>query len=244
MNEENLKDMWKSAGKAMDSTKYESETIERFLTSRSNSVAGKIAKMLQLDIALKLLVALALIIDAVLYFNVQKMVLMICGAGLVLMLPLVLYELHVLRRFSEISDYAQNTKEKLSAMLTFLRSRFFTALLSISATYIFVFISGALLYFYSVYGKVRAMDGMDIIVFSVFIIIGIAMNFFVNQGQVKYHIKHLEMCLSDLNDHILKAVTSNIELQQKQDRTTKILLVLVIAFGFTILAIMLKKFGI
>ncbi|HKI88691.1 MAG TPA: hypothetical protein VKA38_06665, partial [Draconibacterium sp.] len=235
---------WKSAGKTTETPGYESETIERFLTSRSNSVTSKVAKMLQLDVALKLLVALVLIIDAVIYFNIQKMVLVTCAAGLVLIIPLVLFEFRVLKRFSEISDYAQTTREKLSAMLTFLRSRFFTALLSISATYIFVFISGSLLYFYSVYGKVRAMDGMDVFVFSVFIIIGIAMNFFVNQGQVKYNIKHLEMCLSDLNEQILEAVTSNIELQQKQDRITKILLMLVIVFGFVIFAVVLKKFGI
>jgi len=244
MNQKNLKDMWKSAEKAMDSPNYESNSIERFLTSRSNAVAGKVVKMLQFDIALKILVALAFITDAVLYFNVQKTVFAVCIAGLALLVPLVIFERNVLRRFTRISDYAQNTREKLSGMLTFLRSRFFSALLSISASYIFIFISGSLLYFYSTYGHVRTLDGMDVFVFSVFITIGIVMNFFVNHGQVSYYIKHLEMCLSDLNNHILETVTDNIELQQKQDRTTKLLLALVIIFGFLLFIIVLNKFGI
>jgi hypothetical protein len=47
-----------------------------------------------------------------------------------------------------------------------------------------------------------------------------------------------------MNDSILSIVTSNIETQQKQDRTTKLLLALVLVFGFVILVAVLKKFGI
>ena len=69
------------------------------------------------------------------------------------------------------------------------------------------------------------------------------MNFTIYYAQVKYQIKHIEACLSDLNDNILAVVTSNIETQQKQDRTTKVLLYAVLIFGFIVLIAVLKKLG-
>jgi hypothetical protein len=242
MSDEILKNMWNKTENVLGASNYESNTIERFTAGRSDSVAQKIRTMLHFDIALKALVSLMLALDVTLYFN-TNLVLIIGITGIVILISLILYQFKVLQRFSKIADYGQSTKEKLSGMLTFLQSRFFTALLSIASTYIFVFISGSLLYFYAVYGQVRALDGIDIIVFSIFIIIGIVMNFFVNFGQVRYHIKHIELCLSDLNDNVLAIVTQNIETQQKQDRTTKFLLGLVLVFGFVLLIAILKKFG-
>ena len=242
MSDEILKNMWNKTENVIGTSNYESNKIERFTASRSDSVAQKIKTMLQFDVALKTIVGLMLAVDALLYVN-TSMVLIICIIGIVILISLILFQFKVLKRFSGIADYGQSTKDKLSEMLTFLRSRFFTALLSIASSYIFVFISGSLLYFYAVYGQVRALDGIDIIVFSVFIIIGIVLNFFVNFGQVKFQIKHLESCLSDLNDNVLFIVTQNIETQQKQDRTMKYLLGLVLVFGFVLLIAILKKIG-
>ncbi len=243
MYEEKLKEMWKNAGNYAGVPGYESETIERFLNSRSNSVAGKISKMLQFDVALKLLVVLVLVVNAVLFVKIQLNVFYVCVAGIVLVAPLIWYEFIVLKRFSKVSDYAQNTREKLSGILTFLRSRFFTAVLSVASTYLFFFIAGSLVYFYAVYGKVRPLDNMDVFVFVVFCIIGIVVNFAANYGQVKYNIKHLETCLSEMNDNVFASVSQHIENQQKQDRTNKLLLGLVLVFGFVLLVFILKKIG-
>jgi hypothetical protein len=244
MNEDKLKNMWKGAENRLGAPGYESETIEKFLSSRSGSVAVKIARLLQFDIALKLLTVVALIVNAVLYFNVQTEVFYTCISGIILLVSLVWYELTVLKRFHSVSDYSKSTKEKLSAMLTFLQSRFFSVLLSVSSTYLFFFIAGSLIYFYSAYGQVRPLDNTDVFVFTILCFIGIVINFSANWGQVNYFKKHLKVCLSDMNDSILSIVTSNIETQQKQDRTTKLLLALVLVFGFVILVAVLKKFGI
>jgi hypothetical protein len=50
--------------------------------------------------------------------------------------------------------------------------------------------------------------------------------------------------LSDLNDNVLFIVSQNIEAQQKQDRTTKLLLGIVLIIGFVLLIAILKKIGI
>ena len=234
MNDKNLKDMWKNSENFMGTSSYESSTIERFLSGRSNSIAQGIRKMIFLDIALKLLVVIVLGIDIFLYMGTLN-VLTICSLGIGLLAILIWYLFKMLNRFSEIADYGQSTKDKLSSMLTYLKNRFYSTLLAISSTYLFIFISGTLVYFYAVYGKVRPMDGQDIIVFLIFIIAGITFNFLVNRAQVKYQIKHLEVCLSDLNNNVLATVSDNLSTQQKQDRVIKFLLALVLLAGFILL---------
>ncbi len=238
-----LKDMWNNAENLIGSSAYECSTIEKFMSGRSNSIADKIRKTLQLDIVLKILFTVIFIIDAVLYSAVQPKVSFICLAVIAIILPLTLFNFRVLRRFNQISDYGQDTKEKLAKILTFLRRDFFVTILSISSTYLFLFVSGLLMYFFVTYGELRTLDNMDVFVFSFLAFIGLSINYVSNTSQVKYHIKHIEACLLDLNDNVLAVITNNIETQQKHDKTMKLLLGLVLVFGFVILVAILKKIG-
>lgn len=243
MNDKKLKDMWNKAENFHGASGYEKEKIERFITGRSGSVADKIRKMLQFDIAIKSLVALVLVIDFSIYFAIQFNVVLTCVAALAVLSGLIYFEFRMLARFNREADLGNNTKENLSSVLTFLKTRFFSSLLAISSTYIFVFLAGSLVYFYAEYGKLRPLDGTDIMVFLVFIIIGVVLNFTVNFGQVKFHVRHLESCLADFNGGTLEVVSSNIEQQRKKDRAIKLLLALAIVFGFVGLIAVLKNFG-
>jgi len=239
-NDKNLKAMWNKAENGIGASSYESSTIERFLSGRSNSIAQGVQKMIFMDIALKTLVIIVLGIDIFLYLGTINIT-TICILSILLLAVLIWYQFKMLNRFSGIADYGQTTREKLGSMLTYLRSRFYSTLLAISSTYLFIFISGTLVYFFAAYGKVRPLDGQDIIVFTVFIIAGITFNFFVNKAQIKYQIKHLELCLSDLNDNALAIVSNNISSQQKQDRTNKVLLFFVLIIGFVLLIAIFKN---
>ncbi len=237
MNEDKLKDMWKSSESTLETPGYQSSRIKNFISGRSDSVAEKVRKMLQFDIGLKTFVAFVFAVNAVIYVNTQP-VFLLCLTGIALLVPLILFELNIKKQFATVSDSGQNTTERLSAILVFLRSQFLTALLAIASTYIFVFISGTLVYFYLIYGKVRPLDTQDIFVFSVLIIIGIVINFVQNKSQVKYGIKHLELCLTDLSESTLAIVSENIETQRKQDRTTKFLIAMVLVFAFVLLVLL------
>ena len=234
--------MWNKAEDVHPGSDYESTAIEQFISSRSGSVTEKVKKMLQLDIGLKLLVAFVFVIDILIYLHTQTVVL-ICLTGILLIVPLVLFEFSVIKRFTMVSDSSQNTKEKLSGVLTFLRSRFFTALLSIASTYIFIFISGILLYFHTVYGFVRPLNNQDIFVFSVLIMAGIVFKFLINNSQVKFYIKHLELCLTDMNETIFAIVSDKIEVERKKDHTTKMLVGMVLIFAFILLIVVSKNIG-
>ncbi|MDX1284296.1 MAG: hypothetical protein R3182_04770 [Draconibacterium sp.] len=241
-NDKYLKDMWNKAENLLGSSEYERSTIERFISKRSNSTAEKIKKMIYMDIFLKSVFLLVLIVDIFLYTGTAN-VIAVCITSIALLIPLILFEFKMLSRFSKIIDYGQSTKQKLAAMLTYLRSEFFSTLLAISIGYPFMFIAGMLVYFYSVYGRVRPLDGQDIIVFSTIIIAGLAFNFYINRKQVDYQIKHLETCLSDLNDSSLQMVSDNLERQRKQDMTNKVLLFIVLIFGFVLLLVIFKNIG-
>ncbi len=234
--------MWTKAENLLGASEYESSAIEKFISKRSNSTAQKMKNMIFLDLGLKALIFFVLGIDIFLFWGTANVV-AVCVSGIVLLLPLFLFQYKMLNRFVRIADYRQTTKEKLASMLTYLRSGFFSTLLAISSTYPFMFVAGMLLYFYAAYGYVRPLDGQDITVFSIFIIFGLVFNFVVNQKQLAYQIKHLETCLSDLNDSSLEMVSTNLERQRKQDMTIKILLMLVIVFGFVLLIAVFKNIG-
>jgi len=59
--------------------------------------------------------------------------------------------------------------------------------------------------------------------------------------QVRYHIKHIRICLSDLNDNALAMASENIELKRKQDTTIIVLTQVVILLGFLVLIVILKS---
>ena len=242
MNDKKLKDMWNKAGNLMGASEYESSSIEQFISGRSNDTTQKIKNMIIFDLVLKALAMCALAIDFVLYFGTTN-IMSVTLFGIILLIPLIFMQYKMLNRFTEAADNGQTTRDKLASMLTYLKTKFFTTLLSISGTYLFGFIAGSLVYFYVTYGYVRPLDGVDFVVFLTFILIGIVLNFVVNQSQVKYHIKHLETCLNDLNDKNLELVSENIELQRKRDRANKLLLALVLVLGILLLIIVFKNIG-
>nr|WP_319272455.1 hypothetical protein [uncultured Draconibacterium sp.] len=242
MNDKKLKDMWNKAGNLMGASEYESSSIEQFISGRSNDTTQKIKNMIIFDLVLKALAMCALAIDFVLYFGTTN-IMSVTLFGIILLIPLIFMQYKMLNRFTEAADNGQTTRDKLASMLTYLKTKFFTTLLSISGTYLFGFIAGSLVYFYVTYGYVRPLDGVDFVVFLTFILIGIVLNFVVNQSQVKYHIKHLETCLNDLNERNLELVSENIELQRKRDRANKLLLALVLVLGILLLIIVFKNIG-
>ena len=80
---------------------------------------------------------------------------------------------------------------------------------------------------------------MDIWVFSTICLIGIVMNFVTNNSMVNYQKKHLELCLSDLNENSLELVAQNIETRQKMDHIIKILVAIALVLGLFLVIVIL-----
>jgi len=242
MNEEKLKAMWNKTESLGSESAYNSQLIQTYLSGRSSDTSQKIRNMIRFDIVLKALLVLVLGVDIYLFAGTTNIV-MVSFLAILALIPIIFYERKMLKRFDEVRDQGQNTREKLSSMLGYLKTKFTSTLLSISITYLFVFISGSLIYFYLAYGYVRTLDTIDVFVFAGFIMIGIVFNFLVNKGQVKYQVKHLENCLSDLNDQALPLAEEMIEIQRKQDRASKLILGVFLIFGFLLLIAVLMNIG-
>lgn len=243
MNDKKLKDMWKSAEYLYDSPEFDSSTIGKFLPTRSGSIASKIKKMFQVDLVFKSISGLLLFVSVILYSNVQPKIAMICGLGILLLIPLLMFEVSSLKKFVEISDHNKNTKDRLSEMLVFLRTRSFSNLLSISSTYLFGFCGGMLVYFFLAYGQLRRIGTLDIIVFPTICILGIIMNYIQSSNTIKFQIKHLQICLSDINEDLLPIVSDNIDTKQKTEKIISILVMVVVFLAFFVLIAILKKLG-
>lgn len=240
MNEEELKQVWRKAGKEMVSQAYSSATLEQFINSRSTSIEAKVKQLLQIDIVFKSVLLVSLLVNVYLYFNTPT-ILSVCLAAILLLTGLTYFEFKTMERFNQVTDPSKSAKDNLTSMLTFLQSRFETSTLTVASTHLFGFTSGVLIYFYLVYGRVRPLDAMDYFVFGVFYLIGIIFGITATKGQVKYHIEHLKACLSDLNENVMAVVSSHIEEQRKQDRVMKTLLMLLVGFGFVVLIVVLTQ---
>jgi hypothetical protein len=240
MNEDEIKKIWKQVGEKMNSQNYGTATIEQFINSRSHSIEDKISRLLQFDIVIKSIIGLSLIVNIFLYFNTYQ-VLAICVIVLLVLIGLIYFEMRTLNHFRSVVDPSLSARDNLSTMLSFLKSRFDTATMAIASTGLFLMTSGMLIYFWMTYGRVRPLDAMDYFVFGVFYLIGIVMGFVTTSSQVKYHIRHLTTCLSDLNEGVMTVVSENIETQRKQDRIIKTLLLFLLAFGFVLLILIIQQ---
>ncbi|QGY44906.1 hypothetical protein GM418_14880 [Maribellus comscasis] len=240
MNENKLKEMWNKTENVFEISGYGSSSIEQFLSGRSRSTARGVRNIIIMDMVVKTLVVVTLGVDFILYYG-TKNVTFVCIAGILLLAGLLFFQRRMLVHFNKIADHGQTTRDKLISMLTYLKTKFNLTLLAVSITYFFVFISGTLVYFYLVYGKVRPLDRVDIIVFTGFIILGIVFNFIANKVLIKYQIKHLELCLTDMNDDAMAIVSQNIETQKKQDRVNQFLLGIVLLIGFLLMVAVFKN---
>lgn len=143
--------------------------------------------------------------------------------------------------FKRSADPGRSSRDNLTSLLTFLKRKFpFSALMS-ATSYIFGFVPRMLLYFILAYGYLKPFQPMAYFVYSFICLTGMIFSFILDMRQVRYHIKHIRICLSDLNDNALAMVSENIESKRKQDTTIIVLTQVVILLGFIVLIAILKS---
>jgi hypothetical protein len=243
MNDKNLKDMWKDMEYFMDTPQYFGSDIDRIIKRRSKSVSDKILNMLKLHIGIKMVSFIVLVIDSLVYFNVQRDIALICMTAAAILIPLIVFEYRTLHEFIDLSDFARSTKEKLTGMLTFLKNRSFITLLSTSTTYLFGYTAGILLYFFAEYGMLRRMGSLDVFVFPAICLIGIVLSYVMNDNTIKYQVKHLELCLSDFEDDVMAMVEREIEKQRKRDELVKLMVGVIVFLSLLVFIAVLKALG-
>ncbi len=241
MKDQEFKDLWKSleedmgmpiSGGAFDT--------QKFINSRSSTVKKRIQKNLHIDLSLKL-VSFAILFLNIAFYHETINVLYVCFAGLVFLSIMSFIEYKTLHQFNRISDPGTNTRDNLSEALIFLQRKSTLIGIVTASTQVFIFIPGLLTYYFLVYGHLKPISGEIFFVFSTLCFIGIVMSYITNTSQIKYHIKHLTICVSDLNDSVLQMAYSTIEKDRKRDGTMKILTALLLIFGSILFLAVLKS---
>lgn len=243
MDEKTLKDMWKNMDLIMDNPGYSTTDIEGFLKGKSQMISKKISEIIRTDLVIKYISAIFLLLDFGLYSSVQPVIGNISLIGLLLIIPLIVYQTRLFRTFNAINDKAANVKEKLTSMLSFLNLRSFDTLLSVSSTYLFGYSGGMLLYFFFTYGQLRRIGGLDIFVFPSICIMGMVFTYIFNKKRMDFQKKHIQLCLSDIDEDAKKMIDMNLETKQKTDKLITLLVGIVVLFAFLIFVFILKKMG-
>ncbi len=239
MNDDRLKNNWDNLGDYTGESRFSKMSGDLFLKSRSNTIYGKIRSTVITDLVLKSVFAAVIVIDILVYSDLTPVVVVLACLSVMLILTYWI-ELSMLKEFARISDPGQSSRDNLSSMLTFLQRKSLVPVISMAATQIIIFISGLLMHFYIFYGYLKPISLFSFFVFGTLCLIGVITSLTINLSQINFHKKHLEVCLSDLNENTLAMVAHNIEEKRKQDGTIKFLLGIAVIFGFIVMLVLLK----
>jgi lipid-A-disaccharide synthase-like uncharacterized protein len=240
MKEDTLKHIWNAINNQADIPGSSHISLDYLIKSRSGSIQDKTRILLRNDLILKAASSLAFIVALFLYRD-HSNVIYICLAGLLFQAIMVAVEVKLLQQFTRVSDHSLTTRDNLSGQMAFLKRKAPLFSITIAASQITLFTPGVLLYYFLAYGQVKPMIPLTFFVFSVLVGIGTLFTYLRIQSQLKFHIRHLAACLSDLNESTLEFVSNLIEKERKQDYLIKGLVALLLIFGFVALLTVLKS---
>ncbi len=240
MKDQEFKDIWRSLEENPGVPINGAFDAENFIKSRSITVKDKIRKILQNDMFIKLASGIVILLDIAFYINTIN-VLYVCFALLIFLAIMLFIEYKTLQQFRRIADPGLNTRDNLSEVLIFLQRKSNILGILTASSQILIFIPGLLAYFFLTYGYLKPMTGMSFFVFTTLCLIGIIISYIRTSSQIKFYIKHITICMSDLNDNILQLAYSAIEKERKQDNTMKIVIGLLLVFAFVAFIAVIKS---
>ena len=236
----NLKDGWDNIDELSGIPGYDIKSVEKFIHGRSISIYQKIRGLFILSFILKSVAFLFIVFNLILYRKYENVIMLNALLCLLLVIFLII-EIRFYFEFRKSATPSKSSKENLSSLLVFLGRKYPLLAIIWSATYLFGFIPGILLYFILAYGYLKPIDLMDYLVFSFLGLIGILSSYLYNKRQFGYYIRHIKLCLSDLNDNALTMASENIETKRKLDVTIIVLTYFVIILVFVVLMVILKS---
>jgi len=236
----NLKSGWDNIDEFSGLPGYGITSIEKFIYGRSLSIYQKIRGIFIWSFILKSVAFLFIVFNLILYRKYEN-VIMINALLCLLLVIFLIIEIRFYFEFRKSATPSKSSKENLSSLLVFLGRKFAVLTIIRSATYLFGFIPGILLYFMLVYGYLKPIDLMGYLVFSFLGLIGIIFSYINDKRQVGYYIRHIKLCLSDLNDNALALASEIIETKRKLDVTIIVLTQFVIILVFVVLMVILKS---
>jgi len=240
MDEFNVKESWDNIDEYAGIPGYGITSIDKYIKGQTLSVFEKIRWLFIRDFIVKSVGAVFISLNLFFYSNNPRVILINLVLAGLLILMLIL-GISIFKRFNMLADPGKDAKQNLTSLLTFLKRHFNIPLILFASTQVFVFIPGLLTYFFLAYGEVKYLTALSYFVFSFLCLTGIIVSILFTLSQVKFHEKHIRVCLSDLNDNALAQASENIQLRRKQDTLVIVLTSLGIILGFVIVMAMVHS---
>jgi len=235
----NIKNGWENIDEFVGIPGYGITSVELFIKGRSATIYNKVRGIFTRDFIFKSLAFIFMMLNLLVYGDYPGIV--ILNAVLLAFLFLFAFiEIRYFMSFRQSADPAKTSKDNLSSLLTYLERKFPLSTALRSTTYLLTFTSGMMFYFFVEYGRVKPFTPMSIFVFSFICLMGMLFGYLIDMKQVSYHIKHIKICLSGLNDNALAMASEAIELKRKKDVTVLVLMQVLIFLGLLVIVIVLK----
>ena len=202
MNEsrlDQLRSAWRETP-AFDGARLEASDIDTLLRRQSRDVRRQYRVALLMDIALKTVIAVALVV--VLWLHRHH-------AGLTALNTLVLlatllgigFERATLNAIPGSAVAGGSVRAGLQAMLDYYHERFRRALYLIGLSGPLVFYTGVVHYLWYRYGGLRPFDGADLAVFGGGLAIAYLLSAGANQAQFRRYVSDVEDCLREIEEN-------------------------------------------
>ncbi len=235
----NIKNGWENIDEFIGIPGYGITSVEKFIRGRSATIYSKVRGIFIRDFVFKSLAFLFIILN--LLFYVDHTTVMVLNVVLFALLILFAFtEIRYYRLFRQSADPGKSSKENLTSLLTYLERKFPLSTALRSTTYLITFTSGMMFYFFIEYGYLKPFTAVSIFVYSFICFTGMLFGYLIDMRQVSYHIKHIKICLSDLNDNALAMASETIELKRKKDVTVLVLMQVLILLGLIVIVVILK----
>jgi hypothetical protein len=240
MSDFNIKDSWDNIDEFTGIPGYGITSIDKFIKGQTLSIYGKIRRMFVRDFIIKSVGGIFILLNLHFYGeNPRVMLVNLVILGLVLLM--LLSEINLFRKFNRVTDPGQDAKKNLASMLTFLRRHINVPVILFASTQVFVYVPGVIFYFFLEHGGVDSLTPFSYFVFSFICTISVIMSIVLTFTRLRYHIRHIRICLSDLNDNALAQATENIRLRRNQDTLIVILVGIAVFLGFLVVIVLVKS---
>jgi hypothetical protein len=228
---------WK-AEKAFEKGILSETDIQGFLKRKSRETGRLFRKGLIFDMVLKSVIAASfLVLPALFAFSLKVVVigaLMLAGS-----IAAILYQANILRKIPHTDYASDNLRKVLESRIGFYRKKYIHSLYVGALSNPFLFISGMLFYFYFKYGGIRPFALDDFVVFAVAIIISFVLGSYAQIKQHNFHIHQLEVCLDEIDENTMTALT--LKKQRNRRRQLWLMYLLAIISGLLVLAYFLAR---
>lgn len=226
MKTDKIKDLWKSAGDALNKQSLDPHQIDRFKKLKTQSNTKKLYLNYVVNVILEFAVIAAVLVTLYLYRNIPGIMVfeLFC---IIITGFFAIYHCKKLRFLKNLDITSENLNEVLQQKISFLKTSYQKALIFFALSYTIGLNAFHLLYFYKEYGGLRKFDLEDAIVFTLSYLIMFSLFYFVNRYRINVNIREYETYLEDIDSENIKQIKKN----EKKFRRFQAMIIILLFIG-------------